>query len=219
MRGIRIIGLVGLLAFVIPGTAESATTSTAERPVQDRIAEVVRAIVEADRGGPGDEIPAMADGLSQLTGGNRESLLLELVRFVAGNPGNESAMGAALLIDYYGFTYDEKIGALTPHVGTDDARLQDTIWEVLGTIDRPQGVQESVRRVQQLERLLLRAAQASPRESENARREIDELSRDETWWIRLYTAHVVRSHPDLGPDAVERLRADPDSRVRRAAGG
>jgi hypothetical protein len=214
-QGVLVIALLAALAFVFPCAAVSA----AERSIQPRIAEVVKAIADANRGGGGDEIPAMADELSRLTDGDRESLLLELVRYVASHPGNEPAMGAALLIDYYGFTDDEKIGGLTPHVGTDDARFQDAIWEVLGTVDQPQGARESVRRVQHLEQLLQRAKQASRSESEAMRGEIDELSRDELWWIRLYTAHLVGSRPDLGPDVAERLRADTDPRVRRAAGG
>jgi hypothetical protein len=218
-RGIRIVVLVGLLAFVSLSVTESIAASPSQQSVQARIAEVVRAIAEANRGGDGGEIPAMADELSRLTDGDRDSLLLELVRYLAGHPGNEPAMGAALLIDYYAFTDDEKIGALAPHVGTDDARLRDAIWEVLGTVDRPQGAGESVRRVQHLDQLLQRVEQNSAPESESARREIDELSRDELWWIRLYTAHLVRSHPDLGPDIAERLRTDTDPRVRRAAGG
>jgi hypothetical protein len=218
-RGIRIVALVAVLAFVIPCVTESVAVSAAEQPIQTRIAGVVKAIAEANRGGGGDEIPAMADELSQLTGGDRELLLLELVRYFAGHPGNESAMGTALLIDYYGFTDDEKIEGLTPHVATDDTRFQDAIWELLGTVGQPRGAGESVRRVQHLEQLLQRGKQASPSESESVRSEIDELSRDELWWIRLYTAHLVRSRPDLGPDVVERLRADTDPRVRRAAGG
>jgi hypothetical protein len=160
----------------------------------------------------------MADELLKLTDGNRQSLLVELVEFLADNPGNEPAMGAALLIDYYGFTNDEKVEALAPHIGSDDARFRDAVWEILGTIDRPPGVQERVLRVKQLERLLKRTEQTSPHDSKIARKEIEALSLDEVWWIRLYAAHVVRSHPDLGPAVIERLRADPDFRVRDAAG-
>lgn len=218
-RSFRIIALVGLLALALPCMTGLTAASTAQPPVQARIADVVQAIAEVNRGAQGDEMPAMADGLLQLTDGNRESLLLELVWFVADNPGNETAMGAALLIDYYGFADDEKVDALTPHIGSDDGRFRDAVWEVLSTVDQPQGARESVRRVQQLERLLQQPEQASPGESEHAGREIDELSRDETWWIRLYAAYVVRTHPDLGPGVAERLRADPDSRVRLAAGG
>jgi len=218
-RPIRIIGLVGLLASAILYTTVSAVPAGTPQPPQTRIAEVVKAIAEANRGGNGDEIPAMADGLLQLTDGDRESLLLELVQYVAGHPGNESAMGTALLIDYYGFTDDEKIEALTPQIGIGDSRIQDAIWDVLGTVDRPEGARESVRRVQQLERLLLRTEPASPQEADSALREIDELSRDEIWWIRLYIAQLIRSHPDLGSDVAKRLRTDPDPRVRRAAGG
>ena len=216
---IRIVGLAVLLALASPTLMDSVAASAPPQQIQARIAEVVNAIAEANRGGDGGKIPAMADGLSQLTDGDREELLLELVAYVAGHPGNESAMGAALLIDYYGFTDDEKVGGLTPHVGTDDARLQDAIWEVLGTVDRPPGAGESVRRVQDLEQLLRRLEQDPAREADSARREIDALSRDELWWIRLYAARLLRSHPGLGPDVVERLRADTDSRVRRAAGG
>ena len=218
-RAIRIIGFVGLLSSAILCMTVSAVRAGTQQSVQARIAEVVKTIAEANRGGNGDEIPAMADGLLQLTDGDRESLLLELVHYVADHPGNESVMGAALLIDYYGFTDDEKIGALTPQIGTGDSRIQDVIWDVLGTVDRPEGARESVRRVQQLERLLLRTEPASPQEADSARREIDELSRDEVWWIRLYIAQLVRSDPDLGSDVLERLRADPDPRVGRAAGG
>ena len=218
-RPIRIIGLVGLLASAILYTTVSAVPAGTPQPPQTRIAEVVKAIAEANRGGNGDEIPAMADGLLQLTDGDRESLLLELVQYVAGHPGNESAMGTALLIDYYGFTDDEKIEALTPQIGIGDSRIQDAIWDVLGTVDRPEGARESVRRVQQLERLLLRTEPASPQEADSALREIDELSRDEIWWIRLYIAQLIRSHPDLGSDVAKRLRTDPDPRVVRAAGG
>ena len=218
-RPIRIIGLVGLLASAILYTTVSAVPAGTPQPPQTRIAEIVKAIAEANRGGNGDEIPAMADGLLQLTDGDRESLLLELVQYVAGHRGNESAMGTALLIDYYGFTDDEKIEALTPQIGIGDSRIQDAIWDVLGTVDRPEGARESVRRVQQLERLLLRTEPASPQEADSALREIDELSRDEIWWIRLYIAQLIRSHPDLGSDVAKRLRTDPDPRVRRAAGG
>jgi hypothetical protein len=209
-----------LLSVVASCTAESVAEPTPQPAVQAAIAEVVEAIVVADGGAPTDPIAAMADRLQQLTEGDRESLLFQLVLYLAGHPGNEPAMGAALLIDYYGFTAAEKIGGLTPHLGTDDGRLQDAIWEVLSTVDHPQGVRESVERVRQLEQLLPRSESGASGESGSTRRGIDELSRDELWWIRLYAAHVVRTYPKLGSSGVtDRLRADADSRVRHAAGG
>lgn len=217
-RVLRTFGFVGLLALAIPCVSGPTAASTARPEAQVRIAEVVKAITEANRGGRGDEIPTMADDLLRSTDGGRESLLLELVWFIADNPGNETAMATALLIDYYGFTDDEKIEALTPHLDTPDTRFRDATWEVFATIDQPRGVQESVQRVQQLERLLRQTESIPQSESEGARSELDELSRDEIWWIRLYAAAVARSHPDLGPDVAERLRADPDPRVRHAVG-
>jgi hypothetical protein len=219
MRLIRTLGLACLLALVVPGASEAVEASASHERIQARIAETVKAIGDADRGGDGDRIPAMADELVRLTDGDRESLLVELVKFLAGHPGHESSMGAALLIDYYGFTDQEKVEALTPHIGTDDARMRDLIWEVLGTVDRPQGAHEAVQRVQRLEQLLSRLDHADSGESGSAREEIDRLSRDEIWWIRLYAALAIRSHPDLDGETVERLRSDPDSRVRQAAGG
>jgi len=215
---LRTFGLVGLLALAIPCVSGPSAASTARPEAQARIAEVVKAIAEANRGGGGDEIPTIADDLLQSMDGGRESLLLELVWFIADNPGNEPAMATALLIDYYGFTDDEKIQALTPHLDTPDTRFRDASWEVFATIEQPPGLRQSVRRVQQLERLLRQTEPIPQSESEGARSELDELSRDEIWWIRLYAAAVARSHPALGPNVAERLRADPDPRVRHAAG-
>ena len=148
--------------------------------------------------------------------GDHPEVIAKVRQFLADHPGNETAMSAALLIDYYGFSDDEKIEALTPRLEADDARLRDRIWEVLGTVDRPEGAREAVGRVQRLERRLPSVDWSSEVELDEVRQEIEVLSRDEIWWIRLYAAHAVRSHPQLGPGVAERLRDDADPRVRRA---
>ncbi len=46
-------------------------------------------------------------------------------------------------------------------------------------------------------------------------RELEKLSRHPQWWVRLYTAEIVKAHPELGvPEVVKRLTEDTDIRVR-----
>ncbi|MBI5764466.1 MAG: hypothetical protein HZA51_13170 [Planctomycetes bacterium] len=50
-------------------------------------------------------------------------------------------------------------------------------------------------------------------------REIETLSRHPRWWVRLYAAEIVKSHPELsGADVVKRLKEDTDIRVREVLG-
>ncbi|HXV75934.1 MAG TPA: hypothetical protein VD788_06390, partial [Candidatus Polarisedimenticolaceae bacterium] len=142
-------------------------------------------------------------------------LLSQLVLYLAAHPGNEPAMGTAVLIDYYGFTDEEKIDALAPHFDSADPRLRDAIWEVLLTVDTPAGARSSVELVRQVEQALDGGAKAVATGDVLAT-----LARDESWWIRLYVAHVARRRPELvRPEVLARLREDEDPRVRRAADG
>ena len=58
--------------------------------------------------------------------------------------------------------------------------------------------------------------EASPQQIEQARlRQLDALSRDKRWWVRLYAAAMVRRHKELRrPDLIERLRRDEHPYVR-----
>lgn len=45
--------------------------------------------------------------------------------------------------------------------------------------------------------------------------ELEKLTRQPQWWVRLYVAEIVLAHPELGPaDVVKRLQEDIDPRVR-----
>ena len=263
--GICLIVLATLLS--APCAAPPASEPAPRPAVQDRIERLVASIAAVNRGEPDEGIPAKADGLQGVADGDRESLLLQLVLFLAKHPENEPTMGAALLIDFYQFTKAEKIAALVPYLDTDDGRLRDAMYQVLSTVDRPDGAgpdfapydavlrdsenasaglirylyevspidalaatarayagddaaARAVRRALQLERL--RAGQDAGRtaDSEQARREVDALSRDAAWWLRLYAAHLVRTDPDLGsPEIVERLRSDSHGLVQQALAG
>ena len=163
--GMRLVGLAALLAVAAP-----CAEPTPQGAAQARIEQVVAAIAAANRGGADDEIPAMAEQLQQLMDDDRESLLLQLALYLGTHPGNEQAMGAALLIDYYGFTNEEKIAALAPRLDTEDGRLRHAMWDVLSTVDQPQGAREAVERVQWLERFLPRQEPGGKAELERARR-------------------------------------------------
>lgn len=183
------------IAFCLVALATLLAAPCAARPVaepaphpaaQAEIERVVATIVAANKGGPREQIPEMAGELQRLLDGGRESLLQQLALYMAGRAGNEQAMGAALLIDYYDFTQDEKIAALAPYLDTKDQKLLEALWNVLGTITPKKG-------------------------------EVDELSRDGSWWVRSYVARVMCRQPDLGSTEIaDRLQIDPDERVRKA---
>jgi hypothetical protein len=45
--------------------------------------------------------------------------------------------------------------------------------------------------------------------------ELEKLSKDDLWWVRLYVAEIVRQHPDLANERIlERLRNDPNVLVQ-----
>jgi len=47
--------------------------------------------------------------------------------------------------------------------------------------------------------------------------EIEKLSKDDAWWVRLYAAEIMRQHPAFRtPELVSRLKDDPDKLVRGA---
>jgi len=216
--GILVVVLTALLS-VAAACAEPPGVDPLPLPeAQAGIDRLVVAIGSADRKGPDREIPEMAEQLQREIG-DREALVLQIVLYLADHPGNEQAMGAALLIDYYRFSDAEKVAALAPHAGATDDRLRDAIWELLSTVAQPPGAGDSAARVKELERLLASETDG-PHGSDQARREIDALSRDAAWWVRLYVARVVHARPELGStEIVERLRADDQPRVREAAGG
>jgi hypothetical protein len=81
----------------------------------------------------------MAEQLQRMMEDDRESVLQQLVLYLVTPRGNEQAMSAALLIDHFDFTDEEKIAALAPYLDTDDGGLRDVMWEVLSTVDRPNG--------------------------------------------------------------------------------
>jgi len=213
--GMRLVGLALLLAVAAPCAEPTVSEPTPQPAAQARIEQVVASIAAANRGGPDDEIPAMAEQLQQLMDDDRESLLLQLALYLGAHPGNEQAMGAALLIDYYGFTNEEKVAAFAPHLDTHVGRLRPAMWDVLSTVDP-----EAVERVHRLERYLAREEPVDKLALERARGEVDALSRAAAWWVRLYAARVVRTRPELGsPEVVGRLRSDSHEAVRQAVGG
>lgn len=208
-----------LVSLLVALTALSGAILAAEpqsrADVQTGIGQLVRAITTADRADDAASFVASADRLREIADDDRELLLSQLVLYLATHPGNEPAMGTAVLIDYYDFSDGEKVGALAPLIGADDARVREAVWDVLLTVESPPTARASVERVQEVERSLARgAAQAKIADA------IGRLSSDELWWIRLYAAHAVSEHPELAtPDVRARLRSDDDARVRVAAGG
>jgi len=257
-----LVGLVVLLATLPLCSSPPAGEPEARPAAQGRIDALVAAIVATNQGEPAADLPAMAEQLQRSMDDDREALLLQLVLYVSAESGNERMMGAALLIDSYSFINEEKIAALVPHLETDDPRLRDVMWDVLSTVDRPQGGRPdfgpyetvlrasdpapaglirylyevspidalgamartheadaasvtAVKRAQGLEELWAREIAGAGVAPERARREIDALSRDATWWVRLYVAYILRAHPDLGsPEIVGRLRSDEHELVR-----
>ena len=217
--GLLLVTLAALLSSAVACAGSAGDEPVARPAAQAGIDRLVTSIAAANRGGSDSEIPGMAEQLQREVDGGRAPLLQQLVLYLAAHPGNEPAMGTALLIDFYGFTDDEKIEATAPLLAASEPRLRDATWEVLSSVEHPEGARESAARVQELERLLASEASGAD-ETAEARREVETLSRDASWWIRLYVAHLVRSHPELGSAAVvERLRADEQPRVREAAGG
>jgi hypothetical protein len=262
----RIVCLAVLLAIAAPCAGPPVGEPPPQPAAQAQIERLVTTIAGANKGGPGEGIPAMAEQLQLLMDNDREALLLQIVLYLAPGRGNERAMGAALLIDYFSFTSEEKIAALVPHLDTDDGELRAVMWDVLSTVDRPEGGRPNfghyetvlsrsdtapaglirymyevspidalsaaaraygrgdapataVQRAQVLEELRARQEPGGIVDLERAHREIDALSRDADWWVRLYIAHVLRARPDLGsPEIVERLRTDAHELVRDTAG-
>jgi hypothetical protein len=149
--GMRLVVLVAFLSVAAPCAEPTISEPVAQPAVQARIEQVVATIAAANRGGPGEEIPAMAEQLQQQLD-DREALLLQLAVYLATRPGNELAMGVALLIDSYGFTNEEKVAALGPRFDTDDDDLRHAMLEVLSTVDDAD-VREAVERVRGFEQL------------------------------------------------------------------
>jgi hypothetical protein len=210
--------VTALLAVAAPCAPEAVPEPTPNLESQAAIERLVATINEAQGGGPGDSIPAMAEQLRRRVTDRGDSLLLQLVLYMAAHPGNETAMGSALLIDYYGFADEEKAAVLTPHVASDDDRLRDTVLETLSTVKQPPEIRENVERMQAIEPLLVGSRAATSAELDQARDRIDSLSREDAWWVRMYAARAVRIYPELGSsELVGRLRTDEDPRVREAA--
>ncbi len=47
--------------------------------------------------------------------------------------------------------------------------------------------------------------------------QLEKLSQDQTWWVRLYVAEILRQHPAFRtPALVDRLKDDPHELVRNA---
>lgn len=106
---------------------------------QQRISQLIDAIVALNRGQTVDDISSSVEALQQSLDGDRESLLRQIVFYRAATPGNEPAMASALLVEVLDFTVQEKIGALVPLLDSADARVLASTRELLSTIDRPAG--------------------------------------------------------------------------------
>jgi len=51
----------------------------------------------------------------------------------------------------------------------------------------------------------------------DAKAQLERLSKDDAWWVRLYVAEILRQHPAFRtPEMVERLKKDPHELVREA---
>jgi hypothetical protein len=219
IRAIACFALVtALLAVAAPCASDPVPEPVPDPESQAAIERLVATIDEAQRGGSDDTIPPMAEELRRQVRDRGDSLLLQLVIFLAAHPGNETAMGSALLIDYYGFADEEKTAVLTPHVASDDDRLRDAVLETLSTVKHPPEIREHVERMQTIEPLLVGSRAAGSAELDQARHRIDGLSREDAWWVRMYAARAVRLRPELGSSGlVSRLRTDEDPRVRQVA--
>ena len=110
-----------------------------EQVAQQRIGEIVDAIVDANSGQPAPDIEEMAESLRRSIGRNRAQLLRQLWIYRATNPGNESAMSSALLLSYYEFTPSEMREALAPLLEARDATVRSSVLELLTSIDTAHG--------------------------------------------------------------------------------
>jgi len=121
------------LALAATGAARGAAGAAGDSDVQAQLRRVVEAIV----GATGDAA-ARLDRLTEMAP-SRGELLMEIAIFLRGAHGTEEAMGAALVLDQLGFTNEEKIAAVVPHLDTPDAALRRVLYDLLGTVDRLAG--------------------------------------------------------------------------------
>ena len=261
--GIRVAGLALLLTVAAPCTGRPVAELAPQPAVQVHIEQVIATIAAANRGEPAEDIAAMAEQLQQRID-DRQSLLQQILLYLADPRGNEETMSAALLLNYYNFTNDERIAAIVPHLDTDHVGLRDIMGEVLSMVDRPDGgrpdfapyeaalaegqrapaglirymysvspidalsatarayadgdsAAETVQQARELAQVRVRRESEETVDLERARREVDALSNDADWWVRLYAAHMVHARPDLGShETVGRLRSDANELVREA---
>src|SRR5262245_33971067 len=106
----------------------------ADANIQALIERAVGAIVRGDA-----DVTARFDALRDPGIGDRRTVLLQLALYLEGAVGTERSMSGALILQQLGFTPEEKLQAILPHLDTAGPGLRHVFTELLGTIDRPEG--------------------------------------------------------------------------------
>jgi hypothetical protein len=128
--------MTALLTGVVLCSVTFGATPLLERDpdIQERIDAVVTAAVEAP-----DITGQRVEELRQATDGRRETLIVQLALFLSDSTSTEEAMVGASLFHAFGFTADEKLAAVLPHLEAEPDSVRKVLAEILGTIDRPDG--------------------------------------------------------------------------------
>ena len=121
-----------LVLAALPWAPCTASGLEADAGVQAQIRAVMDAIVDEDA-----SAAAELETLRGLAG--RETILLQLVLFFEASTSTEESMSGALIFHELGFTEQEKLDAILPHLGTENAARREALADVLSTIDRPDG--------------------------------------------------------------------------------
>ncbi|MFQ5719241.1 MAG: hypothetical protein ACE5IK_06805 [Acidobacteriota bacterium] len=126
------------LALLAGSPAAWAGDIEPEVRVQAVIASAVDAVVSA---GGSIETPAAVAARRELIGmaGTREELLAQLLLHLSRAEGTEASMSGALLLQSLDFTVEEKMGVARDHLDAADARQHRALYELLSTVDRPEG--------------------------------------------------------------------------------
>lgn len=120
--------LTGLLVCSLAFGATSALERDTE--IQAKISAVVAAVTEQP-----DTVEARVQELQHAADGRREAVLVQLALFLSDSDSTEEAMVGASLLHGLGFTAQEKLDAVLPHLETEPASLRKVMAEILGTVD------------------------------------------------------------------------------------
>ena len=133
--------VAGILALCVlaAGVAGARAASIEPAPEVQAEIEVAVDVIVAAGGSMDDPEAVVAVEDLERAAGSRVRLLEQLLLYLSAADGTERAMGGALLLHGLEFTFDEKIAAVVSHLDTTDPDQRRAIYELLSTIDRPDG--------------------------------------------------------------------------------